>query len=206
MIFFLESRIMTGEDKEKSVTGVTFLSTKQQLNHTSKAKDEGTSTNQKNHKTNVGENLNQGLGNRIRINWQLMIIILALLTVLTSTYLGKCVHRHWISRTLRVSISNTSPAIAFGGINQTENSYNRFQTTEYEEPKRYQTTAGDDIGQNSDTLNHENSTEYLEAVSCSSENEPRLKQLLNWINIKKDQYENKPDTGELNDLYITPCM
>lgn len=152
---------MTGEDKETTVTGVTFLSTKQQLNHSSKAKDAGTSTNQKNHKTNVGENLNKGLGNRIKINWQLMIIILALLTVLTSTYLGKCVHRHWISRTLRVSISNTSPAIALGEINQTENSYNRFQTTEYEEPQRYQITAGDAIGQSSNTLNHENSPEYI---------------------------------------------
>lgn len=198
---------MTGEDKETTVTGVTFLSTKQQLNHSSKAKDEGTSTNQKNHKTNVGENLNKGLGNRIKINWQLMIIILALLTVLTSTYLGKCVHRHWISRTLQVSISNTSPAIALGEINQTENSYNRFQTTEYEEPQRYQTTAGDAIGQSSNTLNHENSPEYMEAVSCSSENEPRAKTLLNWINTnKKDQCENQLDPGELNDLYITPCM
>lgn len=200
---------MTGEDKETTVTGVTFLSTKQQLNHSSKAKDEGTSTNQKNHKTNVGENLNKGLGNRIKINWQLMIIILALLTVLTSTYLGKCVHRHWISRTLQVSISNTSPAtcIALGEINQTENSYNRFQTTEYEEPQRYQTTAGDAIGQSSNTLNHENSPEYMEAVSCSSENEPRAKTLLNWINTnKKDQCENQLDPGKLNDLYITPCM
>lgn len=198
---------MTGEDKETTVTGVTFLSTKQQLNHSSKAKDEGTSTNQKNHKTNVGENLNKGLGNRIKINWQLMIIILALLTVLTSTYFGKCVHRHWISRTLQVSISNTSPAIALGEINQTENSYNRFQTTEYEEPQRYQTTAGDAIGQSSNTLNHENSPEYMEAVSCSSENEPRAKTLLNWINTnKKDQCENQLDPGELNDLYITPCM
>lgn len=198
---------MTGEDKETTVTGVTFLSTKQQLNHSSKAKDAGTSTNQKNHKTNVGENLNKGLGNRIKINWQLMIIILALLTVLTSTYLGKCVHRHWISRTLRVSISNTSPAIALGEINQTENSYNRFQTTEYEEPQRYQTTAGDAIGQSSNTLHHENSPEYMEAVSCSSENEPRAKTLLNWINTnKKDQCENQLDPGKLNDLYITPCM
>lgn len=193
---------MTGEDKETTVTG-----TKQQLNHSSKAKDAGTSTNQKSHKTNVGENLNKGLGNRIKINWQLMIIILALLTVLTSTYLGKCVHRHWISRTLQVSISNTSPAIALGEINQTENSYNRFQTTEYEEPQRYQTTAGDAIGQSSNTLNHENSPEYMEAVSCSSENEPRAKTLLNWINTnKKDQCENQLDPGKLNDLYITPCM
>lgn len=198
---------MTGEDKETTVTGVTFLSTKQQLNHTSKAKDEGTSTNQKNHKTNVGENLNEGLGNRIQINWQLMIIILTLLTVLTSTYLGKCVHRHWISRTLRVNISNTSPAIALGEMNQTKNSYNRFQTTEYEEPKRNQTTAGDAIGQSSNTLNHENNPEYMEAVSCSSENEPRAKKLLNWINTnKKDQCENQLYPGELNDLYITPCM
>lgn len=198
---------MTGEDKETTVTGVTFLSTKQQLNHTSKAKDEGTSTNQKNHKTNVGENLNEGLGNRIQINWQLMIIILTLLTVLTSTSLGLCVHRHWISRTLRVSISNTSPAIALGEMNQTKNSYNRFQTTEYEEPKRNQTTAGDAIGQSSNTLNHENNPEYMEAVSCSSENEPRAKKLLNWINTnKKDQCENQLYPGELNDLYITPCM
>lgn len=198
---------MTGEDKETTVTGVTFLSTKQQLNHTSKAKDEGTSTNQKNHKTNVGGNWNEGLGNRIQINWQLMIIILTLLTVLTSTSLGLCVHRHWISRTLRVSIRNTSPAIALGEMNQTKNSYNRFQTTEYEEPKRNQTTAGDAIGQSSNTLNHENKTEYMEAVSCSSENEPRAKKLLNWINTnKKDQCENQLYPGELNDLYITPCM
>uniref|UniRef100_K1R9E3 Uncharacterized protein n=1 Tax=Magallana gigas TaxID=29159 RepID=K1R9E3_MAGGI len=167
LIQSLKSRIMTGEDKETTVTSVTFLSTKQQLNHSSKAKD----------------------------------------AVLTSTYLGKCVHRHWISRTLRVSISNTSPAIALGEINQTENSYNRFQTTEYEEPQRYQTTAGDAIGQSSNTLNHENSPEYMEAVSCSSENEPRAKTLLNWINTnKKDQCENQLDPGKLNDLYITPCM
>lgn len=91
---FLESRILTAVDKETIVTSVTFLSPNQQVNHTFKAKDEGTSTVQENHKTNVGENLNQGLDNWIRINWQLMIIILALLTVLTSTYFGKWVHRN----------------------------------------------------------------------------------------------------------------
>lgn len=200
---------MTAVDKETIVTSVTFLSPNQQVNHTFKAKDEGTSTVQENHKTNVGENLNQGLDNWIRINWQLMIIILALLTVLTSTYFGKCVHRHWISRTFRVSISNTTPTIALGDINQTENSYDIVQTRDYQEPQRYQTTAGDAIGQNSDILNHENSTspENMEAVSFSSENEPRCKKSLNWINTnKKDQYENRSDTRELNDLYITPCM
>lgn len=198
---------MTAVNKETTVTSLTLLSYNQQSNHTSKAKEEVTSTVQENHKTYGGENLNQGLENRIQTNWQLMIIILAVLIVLTSVYLGKCVQRYWISRTHRVRISNTTPTIPLGEIHQTENSYNRVQNRDYEEPKRYQTTAGDAIGQNSDTLNHENSTEYMEAVSCSSENEPRSKMLLNWINTnKKDQYENKSDTEELNDLYITPCM
>lgn len=76
---------MTAVDKETTVTSVTFLSPNQQVNHTFKAKDEGTSTVQENHKTNVRENLNQGLDNRIRINWQIMIIILAYL---------QCSHLH----------------------------------------------------------------------------------------------------------------
>lgn len=96
-----------------------------------------------------------------------------------------------------------------GDINQTENSYDIVQTRDYQEPQRYQTTAGNAIDQNSDILNHENSTspENMEAVSFSSENEPKGKMSLNWINTnKKDQYENQSDTRELNDLYITPCM
>lgn len=197
---------MTAVDKETTITSVTFLSPNQKLNPTSKTKEEETSTVRKIHKTN-GENLNQGLENRIQTNWQLMIIILAVLTVLTFTYLGKCVHRHWISRTLRVNISNTTPTIALGEINQTENSYDRVQTRDNEEPQRYHTTAGDAIVENSDTLNHENSPENRETVSYSPEYEPVHKKSLNWINTNKmDQHENQPDTEDLNDLYITPCM
>lgn len=191
-LFLLESRKLTAVDQETTVTSVTFLSSNQQLNHTSKTKYEDTSTVKENHKTNAVENF--------------MIIILALLTMLTSTYLGKCVHRRWISRTVRVRISSTTPTIALGEINETGYSYDRVQTI-YDEPQRYQTTASDAIGQNSDVINHENNPENLETVSCSPESEPKREKSLNLINTnKKDQHENQPDTEDLNNVYITPCM
>lgn len=206
LYIFLESRLLTAFDKETTITRIPFFRFNQKLNLTSKARKEDTTTVQEHHKIN-GNNWNQSIENRIQTNWQLMIIMLAILTVLTCTYLGKCVQRHWISRTLRLSIRNTTPTIALGDRNQTENSYDRVQSREYEEPQRYQTAAGDAFGQHIDILNHENSPENMETVSCRLEDGPRREMSLNWINTnRKDHLENQPDTEELNDLYITPCM
>lgn len=95
---------------------------------------------------NFGENWNQGLENRIQTNWQLMLIILGVLLVLTFTYLGKCVHRHCTSRNFKVSNTKTAgPDMTLDQINQIETFYERVQDIEYDEPERYLAAANDDI-------------------------------------------------------------
>lgn len=95
---------------------------------------------------NFGENLNQGLEHRIQTNWQLMLIILGVLLVLTFTYLGKCVHRQCTSRNFKVSNTKTAgPDMTLDQINQIETFYERVQDIEYDEPERYLAAANDDI-------------------------------------------------------------
>lgn len=178
---------MTVVNKEITLTSVPLLIPNQQLNHTSKAKGESTSTVQENHKTYVAENLNQALENRIQRNWRLIMIMLSVLTLLTFTYFGKCVHRHWRFRTIRVKINNTTPTIALGETNQTENSYDSLQSRDYDEPRQYQTTAGDTTGETSNFIDHENSPENMVILSTITEDEPRSEK-------------------SLNNLYISPCM
>lgn len=151
---------------------------------------------------NFGENLNQGLENRIQTNWQLMLIILGVLLVLTFTYLGKCVHRHWTSRNFKVSNTNTAaPDITLNQISQIETFYERVQDIEYDEPERYLTAAIDDIRGLDSSLAKTEPMFINVVVEQTQDTALSAKNV-----IKKNEYENQPATEETNDLYITPCM
>lgn len=157
---------------------------------------------------NFGENLNLGLENRIQTNWQLMLIILGVLLVLTFTYLGKCVHRHWTSRNFKVSNNNTAaPDITLNQISQIETFYERVQDIEYDEPERYLTAAIDDIRGRGTIPNLDSSLAKTEPMFINVVVEQTQDTALTAKKvIEKNEYENQPATEETNDLYITPCM
>lgn len=156
---------------------------------------------------NFGENLNQGLEHRIQTNWQLMLIILGVLLVLTFTYLGKCVHRHCTSRNFKVSNTKTAgPDVTLDQINQIETFYERVQDIEYDEPERYLAAANDDIHGRGTIQNLDSSLEKKEPV-VNVVVEQTQNTALNAKNvIEKIEYANQQASEETNDLYITPCL
>lgn len=156
---------------------------------------------------NFGENLNQGLENRIQTNWQLMLIILGVLLALTFTYLGKCVHRHCTSRNFKVSSTKTAgPDVTLDQINQIETFYERLQDIEYDEPERYLAAANDDIHGRGTIQNLDSSLEKKEPV-VNVVVEQTQNTALNAKNvIEKIEYANQQASEETNDLYITPCL
>lgn len=159
----------------------------------------------KNIETNIGGNLE----NRIQTIWQFILIILAVLSLLAFTYIGKCLHRQWTSRTLQVSDTNTSaPESALNMRNDIECFYEQIQNIEYEDPERYLTAAQDDSHR--DGIN--NSQEKIDALSIRSigpsiqptNNEPLNRE----SNSENVMYENQPNKGVREDdgLYLTPIM
>lgn len=156
---------------------------------------------------NFGENLNQGLENRFQTNWQLMLIILGVLLVLTFTYLGKCVHRYCTSRNFKVSNTKTAgPDVTLDQINQIETFYERVQDIEYDEPERYLAAANDDIHGRGTIQNLDSSLEKKEPV-VNVVVEQTQNTALNAKNvIEKIEYANQQASEETNDLYITPCL
>lgn len=156
---------------------------------------------------NFGENLNQGLEHRIQTNWQLVLIILGVLLVLTFTYLGKCVHRHCTSRNFKVSNTKTAgPDVTLDQINQIETFYERVQDIEYDEPERYLAAANDDIHGRGTIQNLDSSLEKKEPV-VNVVVEQTQNTALNAKNvIEKIEYANQQASEETNDLYITPCL
>lgn len=169
---------------------------------------ESTPTVQDITKPNLGENLNQGLENRIQTNWQLMLIILVVLLVLTFTYLGKCVHRHWTSRNFNVSNTNTAaPDVILNQISPIETFYERVQDIEYDEPERYLTAANDDIRGRGTIQNPDSSLEKTETMFINIVVDQTQDTTLTAKNvIEQNEYENQPATEETDDPYITPCM
>lgn len=155
--------------------------------------------------TNNGGNLE----NRIQTIWQFILIILAVLSLLAFTYIGKCLHRQWTSRSLQLGNTNTSaPELALNTRNEIECLYEQIQNIEYEEPERYLTAVQDDI--HIDGIN--NSQEKIDAVSIESI-EPSIEQSNNdplnrESKTENVMYENQPNTGirENDGLYLTPIM
>lgn len=159
----------------------------------------------KNIETIIGGNLE----NRIQTIWQFILIILAVLSLLAFTYIGKCLHRQWTSRSLQVSNTNTSaPESALNMRNDIECFYEQIQNIEYEDPERYLTAAQDDSHR--DGIN--NSQEKIDAVSIRSigpSTEPTNNEPLNReYNSEKVMYENQPNNGVREDdgLYLTPIV
>nr|XP_034331943.1 uncharacterized protein LOC117691026 [Crassostrea gigas] len=150
---------------------------------------------------NIGENLQ----NRLQTIWQFILIILAVLSLLAFTYVGKCLYRQWTSRSLQVSNSNTTaPESALNMRNEIECFYEQIQNIEYEEPERYLTAAQDDSHR--DGIN--SSQEKMDDVSfksigpsiAPSNDEPLINE-----NVF---YENQSKNGvrETDGLYLSPIV
>lgn len=130
------------------------------LNRTDHLEERSTSTILKITDTNIGTILEH----RIQTNWQFMLIITCLLIFLATTYLGRCVHRHWKSRAHQVSNTNTTaPDTTINDSNQIEYFYEEMQNAIYEDPERYRTIAYD--GNSRNGIN--TSQEKIDSVSIT---------------------------------------
>lgn len=126
--------------------------------------------------------------------------MLAVFSVLASTYIGKCVHRQWTSRALQVSNTSTSD-IALNVSNHTE--YEQIQNVEYEDPERCLQASHDDSRGGS--IN--NSEEKMDSVYIRPSLELLNEEALNGEHKSEIvMYENQSNSGvrEANDLYLTP--
>lgn len=156
-------------------------------------------------------NIGTILEHRIQTNWQFMLIMACVLIALTTTYLGRCVHRHWKSRAHQVSNINTTAQNR--GINeshQVEYIYEEMQNVEYEDPDRYRTVALSDNSGN--VIN--TSQEKMDSVSIipirssleSLTDETPTDIVCHVSEIT--MYENQPgfEIRESGDMYLTPTM
>lgn len=204
--YFKQNEVFISGHEEISTVSNVFVSSFEKIvfstNHLGGSR---TLTNPKIIETNNGGNLE----NRIQTIWQFILIILAVLSLLAFTYIGKCFHRQWTSRSLQLGNTNTSaPELALNTRNEIECLYEQIQNIEYEEPERYLTAVQDDI--HIDGIN--NSQEKIDAVSIESI-EPSIEQSNNdplnrESKTENVMYENQPNTGiQKNDgLYLTPIM
>lgn len=135
---------------------------------------------------------------RINIIWQLMLVILAVILVLAFSYLGKCVHRQW------VSVRNvTTHDISLNENKQTESNYERvvdvdsqcYLTAAYVDVREFEAgnTTNKDIPDGSVVVSLDPSNDVLQYRETPSNN---------------DMHENSSERGakEFDNLYITPCL
>lgn len=125
--------------------------------------------------------------------------------MLAFTYIGKCLHQQWASRSLQVSNANTSaPESALNMQNEIECFYEQIQNIEYEDPERYLTAAQDDSHR--DGIN--SSEEKMEEVSIKSI-EPSIAPSNDEPLISENVfYENQSNNGvrETDGLYLSPII
>lgn len=156
-------------------------------------------------------NIGTILEHRIQTNWQFMLIMACVLIALTTSYLGRCVHRHWKSRAHQVSnINTTGPNRGINESHQIEYIYEEMQNVEYEDPDRYRTIALYDNSGN--VIN--TSQEKMDSVSIipirssleSSTDETPTDIVCHVSEIT--MYENQPgiEIRESGDMYLTPTM
>lgn len=148
--------------------------------------------------SNIGGNLEV----RIQNIWQFMLIMLAVFSVLVLTYLGKCVHRQWTSRSLQVSnIRTSSRDIALNVSNQTDCKYEETQNVEYEEPERYLSAVPNDS-----STSGINNQGKVDTGPIRPLPQPLNEELTEEQKLEKVMYENQSNKGEreTEDLYLTP--
>lgn len=204
-IFKQKEVFITGQDEISTASIVSVSSFDKIVSSTHHMGGSRTLTISKNIETNIGGILE----NRIQTIWQFILIILAVLSLLAFTYIGKCLHRQWASRSLQVSNTNTSaPESALNMRNDIECIYEQIQNIEYEDPERYLTAAQDNSHR--DSIN--NSQEKIDTVSLrsiGSSIEPTNNEPLNRESYSENvMYENQPNKGVREDdgFYLTPIM
>lgn len=147
-------------------------------------------------------NIRGNFENRIQNIWQFMLIMLAVFSVMALTYLGKCVHRQWTSRSLQVSnIRTSSPNIVLNGSNQTDCKYEETQNVEYEEPELYLSAAPNDS-----CASGINNQRKMEFGSIRPSPQLLFEALNEEQKCEKIMYENQLNKGEreTEDLYLSP--
>lgn len=147
------------------------------------------------------------LKNNIKTMWQLMLMILAVLVFLALVYLGKCVRRHFTSRTHQVSHTNTAtPNVMLNENHQIEGCYEQIQDAEHEDSGRYLTPACNESSTFGPCPIQETIEEKIELVSISMLPGPSNDNVQKRENAsdKNDIYNNT--VKEYDDTYISPCV
>lgn len=191
------------EEKDKTIMDVTVQSSDKHFNYTNYfKKEEKPSTLKDITETKADVDIHKNYENR-----QLMLIILAVLILLTSSYLGRCVYRQWSSRTIRASNTDTAkPNTTMSEIIQIGSHYDQVQDRDNDDQERYLTTAPDDNDGNGnisnisyqDASSVKNDTASIRAVVEATQDKAQ-----NGENTR-EMYKNQPE--ETINLYITPCM
>lgn len=142
--------------------------------------------------TRGGDNLE----NRINIIWQLMLVILAVILVLAFSYIGKCVHRQWLS------VRNvTTHDLSLNENKQIESNYERVEDVD---SQCYLTAAYVDIRVAGNATNQEISDPSI-AVSLEPSND-MLQHRENASNYNVHENSSEKGVKEFDDLYIIPCL
>lgn len=159
-------------------------------------------------------NIKNNLENRIQTMWQLMLTILAVLLMFALTYLGKCLHRQWTSRTVQVSNTNsTGPGLESNESRQIELYYEQIQdVVEDDDRKLYLTAVCNESHGTLISSNQNTSSGKIDSVSnrsMRSNLELSSNEELNSENVSEsvtfDSQQDGADRGR-SDLYITPIM
>lgn len=151
-------------------------------------------------------NIRVNLENRIETIWQFMLIMLAVFSILAFTYLGKCVHRQWKSRSLQVNNTRSSaPDIALTVSNEADYKYDEIQNVEYEDPERYLSATPNDTSSCASGINNSQGKMDIGPIRplLPLLNEESSDEAQKW---EKIMYENQSNKGEreTEDLYLTP--
>lgn len=140
--------------------------------------------------------------------WRLIIITLGMFILVATIYLGKCVHRHWTSRSLHISNTNSIAPNAIQNECNPIDCYEQIHHVEHEDPQRYLgATCCDGRG-----ISTNNSSEKMDSGAIVPFVELSLPSTVEAQNIEsaienvlfQNQYYS--EAREIDDLYLTPSV
>lgn len=114
--------------------------------------------------------------------------------MLTVSYFGKCVYRHWRFSTFPERNTNTKENLTINDNNHIESLYHQVLDTEYVEPRRKLSASIEDV-----SVDNNISTD----ISDEPLNEDRALNLSR-SKITADRFDIEKRGNE--DVYITPCL
>lgn len=192
-MYFIKYIFVSGSKTNPSTPSVIIKSIHNLTTPNYKFKERNTSQIQDTNEINILRNLQ----NQIKTIRQCILIIIIVFIVLTVSYLGKCLYRHWRFRTFPEGNTNTTGNLTINDNNHIESFYHQVLDTEYVEPQRKLSASIDDVSVDNNISSD---------ISVEPLNEDRA---LNGLNLSRNKITaDRSDTEERGneDIYITPCV